>query len=799
MKGYFGIGLIAIGIFVAVMGGYILNADTVSTCSTEWEYVTDVGAAFQGDDSDMDVGYNPPENITGWSYKDAYNNGRLSGVDYGDTTATNTYRAVVGDASIVAYSLTVMATDTDGLTRPASYSATVANYGTYSGTMPEEFGLYGPEAVTLFSYGSDTEEGVFAMSLADLPSIVPDYSNIYTLGLSVSTSGIIPCVASVSFSTSGGVFTHSGQTYRNMAFSDVQAIDASDTAVVYCKESVVAFGSTKLPLGSVYLVWGQAQFNGSGVADASVSVTLSATLDDAPWAYVDPAEGVVPVYGTYTSNTMSFVSHATSSTPTVEISFGEHASSNASGAIFADGTEIAQWVWVGSGSAHVWEVTPTGGTQVTQGDSTPTGTLTATVSSGLFTFSFDGASATYQSTSTTFSELSVSLTVTGESFPWTVEITRDNGTATVFSGTESVASPMVGDLSYVSYQPTPTTVQYSTVYWYNGESEQNAQVVMAFTADSLPASNTVLFRGPDGNSPVTIRCDSSGVWTVGSVAIGEWAGIQLTVGYGQMVIEPISQFRTFLDYVTVETETSVYGGTAVGGGTITSIAVSEHPSGSSLRMCVVSTTIHIPEGGLYLQNGNLDMGAAFPGAQAVSVMLGSAAKMGESITFASGGDSETIQVDPDRRMLYIDSRWYDFNGVTFRWYSSTGPSATIDNHTYGPAIYHNGSTYASGKIWAEVDGGKMVEVLDASTTWTMTLDGVWAPSVFFYEGENVASSSVELGDFTSGEYQWDKNTFIIVMMAVSIAGGMIGSYFKFVDAWDWVAIIGTVGVLWVVL
>lgn len=93
----------------------------------------------------------------------------------------------------------------------------------------------------------------------------------------------------------------------------------------------------------------------------------------------------------------------------------------------------------------------------------------------------------------------------------------------------------------------------------------------------------------------------------------------------------------------------------------------------------------------------------------------------------------------------------------------------------------------------------MVEVLDASTTWTMTLDGVWAPSVFLYEGQNVASSSVEIADFMHGEYRWDSNTFIIVLMAVSIVGGIIGSYFKVVDAWDWIAIIGTVGVLWLVL
>lgn len=82
MKGMFGAMLIGLAIFVAILGGYLLNAEKVTTCETEWEYVTDVSGAFQGDKSDLDVPYNPPANVTGWSAIDdpEGNGGWISGV-----------------------------------------------------------------------------------------------------------------------------------------------------------------------------------------------------------------------------------------------------------------------------------------------------------------------------------------------------------------------------------------------------------------------------------------------------------------------------------------------------------------------------------------------------------------------------------------------------------------------------------------------------------------------------------------------------------------------------------------------
>lgn len=798
MKGLYGIGLLALGIFLAVMGGFILNAESVTTCSTEWDYVTDVGAAFQGDASDMDVQYNPSENITGWSYLDAYNKGRISGVDFDTTTSTNAYRAVTGDASIVPYSLTLTATDHNGATLSPGYTGTITGYGSYSGNMPEDLGLYNSTQVTRFIAPATTEYGVFGISLMDLASIVPDYANLYTLGISVPMSGVKPCVASISMSASVGQYTHNG-TWK-VAFSDLYVTAYASTAIVYCKEAVVAFGDTKLPLESTYLIWGQAQFGSTGTYDDSVSVSLTATLDDSPWAYIDAASGVVPAYGSYTTTTMGFVSHPTSSSPTMTMSFDGQGLGTimAEGKVYADSEEIASWSWV-QGGGNQWniEVIPTGGGSVSGSGSGLSGSFSMSCSGGVFTFDVDGSTGTYASAATSFSELSATVTVQGGSLPWTCDLGRDDGTSTQYTGDSTYDGTMTADLSYITYEPTSTTVSYSTVYWYNGED--NAAITMAFTADSLPSSNSIVFSGPEGDTMVKVVRDSNGVWTVGGAEIGKWTGVQLTVGNGKIVAVPISHFRTFLDYVVVDTETEVLTASALEG-VLTSVEVSEPASVySSLRMCVVSTIVHIAKGGLFIQNGELTLSEAFPSSEAVSVMLGSAAAVGESITFSSGTSTFTIPVDSARKEIEIDNVWYPFNGVTFRWYSTAGSSVQIEGTTYAGAIYHNGQTYEAGKIWAEVGGGKMVEVMEASTDWTMTLDGVWAPSVFFYEGQNGASSTVEIADFWHGEYRWDKETFIIVLMAVSIVGGLVGSYFRLVDLWDWAAIIGTVAVLWIVL
>ena len=216
-------------------------------------------------------------------------------------------------------------------------------------------------------------------------------------------------------------------------------------------------------------------------------------------------------------------------------------------------------------------------------------------------------------------------------------------------------------------------------------------------------------------------------------------------------------------------------------------------------MSVVSTAVRLAEGGLYIQNGSFGLQSSFPGTQAASLMIGSAAAVGDSVTFTSGAGTVTLPVDAEALTITIGGTAYDLNGITFRWYSSSGPSASVGGTTYAPAIYDAGETHASGVIWAENRRGEYAQVLEASSDWTVTLDGVWAPSAFFYTGENSASESTEFSDITEGIFRWDRDTTLIFMMGASLLGGFVGTHWGYTKGADWAVIIGAAGVCWLIL
>lgn len=814
----FGIGLIALGIFVAVMGGFLLNAETVTTCETEWEYVTDIGGAFTGSTADMDVDYDPTATITGWSAVDSARPAqRISGVDFRTTSSTNLFRTQTGDVSYVPYTLTASAMDHDGVTRDIRTFLGVAGAGEVEGQwMAEDFGLYGSEAATVFTNAEGTHYGAFATPLSNLSLVVPGYrTDLSSVVVEVQSSSGYPCIAAVDKSVGKGSFSHAGNSY-NAILASFNAYASASTATVYVAEGAVQIGDTKVPIGDALLVWGQAQFDGRGSYVADVTASLTGTLGG-QFAYLDASQGVRPVQGRYTENSMAFVAHDGSSSPTLDMSFS-NVRNGAKTEVYGQGTvsyrlpgssatvQAATWEFqAGTNDTAFIRVVPTGGEALTSAPDDGRGAFSMSVSSGVLTFTVDGGgTGTFQMPSGT-SMAAIIVTVGGsQAIPsYVLDVAKDDGTGYTYESTSATTYDM--PLDYVAYTSTPTTTLFYGAYWLNGQDNASMTLVLADSgfSDEPPTAGHadypgyVTYYGPLGTKQVNFRCNADGTWVVSAgqgIQIGSWPAVELVFDEGSLSVRPISAFRSFLDYDVVDSPVPVSSDLGIG-----ETVEKMFAHNTSLRMCVTSTTARIAQGGLFLQDASMTLGQQFPDARAVSVMLGSAARMGQGVTFSSGGQSATLAVDPDRQAVRIGGTWYPFNGVTFRWYSSAGPSATVEGQTYAPAVYHNGKVYAAGKIWAEPKGRAMVEVMDAPTDWTMALDGVWAPSVFMYTGENVASSATELNDIAHPSFQWSKDDFVLVMMAVSVFGGVIGSYFGRVDAWDWVAIIGTVGGLWLIL
>lgn len=804
MKGIYGAMLISLGIFVAIMGGYLLNAETVPSCVTEWDYVTDISGAFQGDKSDMDVEYNPVSNVTGYSYLDEYNEGWISGVHFEYSDYTNAY-PVYEDRQVANLSATVTSTGHDGRSTPG-YS--IASSLTITGDQPEGFGFMIPQVVTVFVYGGQTAYGSFGVPLSKLLESChgSDYAEIV---LSVADSGGYPCFAEASKTVSEGNWTYAGNTFTSPMVTFTASAYASSVKA-FPQVGTVEIGGKTVAVKDAYLVFGQAQFAGTGSYSDSVSVSMVATVQTDP-KYIDPAAGVVPFIGTYTTTDAQVTDHPGSSSPTVSMAF-----SDTGGSVQIRGTltfastggatgEAFAFVYLGAENGSILSLT-IGGVQQDQSFSSPGITLTATPQgSGVFALAVGQTSF---GTVTMANELA-SVTVQADIGPraaLVTTVTRDDGSAAV----NSAPGTWTADLSYRTTQGTSTDHVVNGAYWRN--NYDNTEVSIAFIGkDGVHQSNSVTTYGPAGEAIYFLSRSASGTWSVTApgggnnfVQIGKWPGIMVTFRADSASVYPISSFKDFTDFETVDAPVVLENTRSNNIDNsqpklITSFYVAANTDGKNLRMSVARTLTHISQGGLYLQDGTFNLRSSFPTSDAVSMTIGSTAHLGDSITFSSGSSSVTLPVNADRTVT-IGTRSYPLNGLTFRWYSSTGPSAEVAGSTYGPAIYHNGQTYAAGRIWAEVKGGDMLEVIQTTgDDWTMVLDGVWAPAVNLYDGHNEASSKTELMDFTHGIFRWDKSDFLIVLMGVVVAGGILGAYLKLCTTADWVVIGVAVAGIWLIL
>lgn len=814
MKGVYGAMLIALGVFVAIMGGYILNAETVTTCSTDWSYVTDVNAAFVGDRSDMDVDYSPPANVTGWSYSKGYNNGWISGVEYTESGRVNGYGAYAGSSSQATYSATISTADYDGSMGSKRFAVQYSDGGPMTeAAMPSEWGLRNSMAVTVFTMDGHADvQGAFAAPLSALTSILPAYSEAATATIQVQApSDGYPCIAVVDQSVSRGEF-QLGSLYYEGAIATKTARTTGVTAEIVAAENAAIVGGVRYPLSDVLLVWGTAQANGGGAHSDSMTVSLVVETPEGR-VYVDPAFGIVAVPGTYVEREVEYTDHPGSSTCSLEVSLSRPsgmALATASGTVGATasgaGTAIVEWDFVAAANGITHTIVRMAADQSVSVDSESSdgqGTILVEIASGTATVTVNGSVLGTQALAgSEVSELSGQVTFPNGGYTHAdVAITgeRQDGSSDSVTGGGSWSIPM----SYRSVQATETVHSYQSAYWENGY--QNSAVTIAFQCDSAATAVTEVYLTSAGQTGIVqsteIHHDPSSGWTVwywtgaayDTLYMGKWPAIEVTATPTSIAARPLGAFTSFLDYTVINVEQSASADIADG----KPIQRMHVYGDAAMPMMVVSTVTRISEGGLYLRDATLDVRTAFPESQAVSLTFKSAARTGDSITIAGSGTPVTLAVQGDR--IQIGTDWYDLEGMTFRWYSISGASATIGGTVYGPGIYESGQLYAAGKVYAQPLHGDLIVVTPAASGFSITLDGVWAPAVAMYEGTNEASQKTELMDFTHGIFRWDKEDFLIVMMGVCVLGGVVGGYFKLAGLADWAVIMGAVGVMWMVL
>lgn len=375
----------------------------------------------------------------------------------------------------------------------------------------------------------------------------------------------------------------------------------------------------------------------------------------------------------------------------------------------------------------------------------------------------------------------------------------------VVTFTMSVALTRADILSYIN--PSAGVMpQAPDVYWNNNQLNSSMRIAITsidFTrtiASEASTAITVRVENTAWLDTLNLSCDR-GIWTIRhnytTVDLGgSWPGIELIITDGTLAARPMIKFVDFDNYTLLGTTIDLPWGSAITADT-TEIRFTNT---SNIRLSVVETSVRIVGGGDYLHDATLDPAIKFPGDQIVKLTFGSFAHLGDSIVFSSIGNSVMLPVS--EAGITIADQVYPLDGISFIWVSDNYNTVRIGGVDYPAAIYFNGKSYDSGAIWAQTASGDMIRLLDTNL-WTVTLAGIWAAAVFYYDGDNVAASHTELQ--TPGSFPVGKNEILISYCAAAIGIGLIMSYVSArfsvlgnvispMNIVDWIMILATVSV-----
>lgn len=373
-------------------------------------------------------------------------------------------------------------------------------------------------------------------------------------------------------------------------------------------------------------------------------------------------------------------------------------------------------------------------------------------------------------------------------------------------------------ISYVDPAVGVRSEGVSNVYWNNNQRNVSTEIVFSGTdlegADVPFSYVTLVLYSENGLSTVELE-QASDNWTIFLMDgdpnqnetmpireqhfLGKWPGMSMTVTEGKAVFRPVSNFASFSSYTLVDAP-MVYDWDLLGGEDLLYFELFRalnYDAEQCLRMQVMNTKVRVVEGGLYLQNGTFDIVQGFPTVQAFSLTLGSAAHVGDSVTVSGTSGSVTLEVRENGSFV-VDGSEFQFGQCSIMWVSTSMPTATIEGKSYPAALYRNGQGYSAGNVWLSTPKG-IVDMGEIGESPVVTLDGLWAPAVYFYTGENKAGSSTEFVDFTDGTFKWDKSQLILVLMGASIAMGLAGSYLGYARMVDWIIIIVVNAGAWMIL
>lgn len=659
--------VVVLSLMAAILGGYCLNAETVTTSATDYTYITDVSGAFDGSKADIVTDYNPSSNLTGYSVFQPGTQGvdSVPGISYKEANPNSYY---IQTASGTAKNLSVTLTSNKASAASGAgyatltYSGTVSAsgdrpiiegpWGQYNAEIRTQMDVggqlhYAPVGITLDSYLNALKSIYKSSSGSDLPS-----GKIYISFPGGDAAGYPGFVADQSFDY---------QTTRPTGTISVGYSAVSPNIVVDQQAHNVEMNGAVYNTSQIRIVWG-------GTTDLT-SRDLATTAEmalvvgaDTVTSYVDPRAGVtaIPV----TSTVSEIVREVSDSTDAYGFfSYPKYSSSER--IVYQTVTMNGQFVFsvniliasngyyiIGIFDKDIEPTRPVGGIQTYEGNiqsnqninvfwkwsgtssisfavTATTGTPTAYPSSYSDVYDLK-APATLQTVSAGF-WTNVSDRLMSDNRPNVTEIY--DGTHSTKSSVNNSATTL--NTSQVTTKVVETTTEYTTTYWSNGY--KNASLSVLFKAPTSATTSQWVFSDEKGTTyTYTISASVVGSrtdWTVDGSDLGQYPAMVLTwtVSDGKVTLfaQRVSSFSDFLNYKTMGEPVPV-SSKSFDGKYIASFALDS--SAPQFLHEVVDTKVIIENGGEYIVDGVFRPMDKFPEVRNWSFKIVSVAHPGDSMT-----------------------------------------------------------------------------------------------------------------------------------------------------------------------
>ena len=852
MKGQKGIGIFCIALLIGMCGGFFLNVQDVARCTTDFDYVTDVSGAFTGIGSDINVEHNPRDNITGYSVFDPDSNvtnvNTIPGISYSPTGA-NGYWIQSNDGNVSSDSITAeyVSTGHDGNGHPTGNITVTWGEGE-TATLDSDIVYKGYSTSAYLTANGYTNENVTGFRLSKLFSEYPTInSNKVSITLPNTTNGFPSFVAKPTF-----VAIKIPSYPSTIHYTDIQYESVSTSISYNPTTSMISMGTAQYLAEDILVVFGNIGRDTPPLAPSTITTMSMNMLIGSPnyTEYIDPNNGVQPVPVTVTRTNI-----VTTTTYSDEISGGIHLikfanestnlaiSYTSTFLIGRDGntpqvfsltlspndlmsTPFVRIVNSAGQELSLRSLGGWGGSTINGG----TSTLDLTWSWNVNTpqemhFVFRGHSETSGTlaipnaltTELDYASMSISPAIPSGNQS-RIQITN-LATDTSVSGTDSISINLAESVTHTE----TSTETYNNTYWTNKQKNTSLSLLLkaptyedfddaylnTFTNDIILKYELI-----DGTTASeTLRyIHESDKWLIKfnglNTSFGDWPAILITIsmenGTKSFTVTPVERFESFTNYSLLGRSYTFdkLNDTDANQGNYKCLVKMTFEDTDTIKYLyheVVSTIVLLEGGGMYIQEGYFSPANSFPNDEIIQFKIMSAVHVGSAVTVTTSNNvSYTYPALADGTGLEYHSKSYKFSDVSIYYVSQNVEPVAIEGQIYSGGLYYNGNYFDKGHLYIQFGKDGPIEDLgESSNAWGITLNGTWAVSTAYYTGENQAQMVTEWGDFSS--FQWDKNMFIIVLLACMIGLSILVKLRYDLEMWDWIVIIGSCIILYILL